>query len=51
MLEEASRTCFVPFCVGGGIKDMVDASGNRSSALEVADAYFRAGADKVASWL
>lgn len=47
VLSEASRTCFVPLCVGGGIKDMSDANGVKSSALQVADAYFRAGADKV----
>ena len=37
----------MPLTVGGGIRDMVDGAGVKSSALQVADAYFRAGADKV----
>ena len=37
----------MPLTVGGGIRDMVDGAGVKSSALRVADAYFRAGADKV----
>jgi glutamine amidotransferase/cyclase len=37
----------VPLCVGGGIRDFVDAKGAAHSALDVAAAYFRAGADKV----
>jgi len=47
VLSEASRHIFVPLTVGGGIRDMVDKSGAKSSAVEVAAAYFRAGADKV----
>ncbi|KAJ7932461.1 hypothetical protein B0H13DRAFT_2516972 [Mycena leptocephala] len=38
---------FVPLTIGGGIKDSVDPDGTQRSALEVASAYFRAGADKV----
>lgn len=47
VLSEASRHIFVPLTVGGGIRDMTDCNGVRSTALQVADAYFRAGADKV----
>lgn len=47
VLEQTSREVFVPLCIGGGIRDYVDASGREYSALEVADVYFRAGADKV----
>lgn len=47
MLELAAATIFVPLTIGGGIKDTVDPDGTKHSALEVADAYFRAGADKV----
>lgn len=43
----AAETIFVPLTIGGGIKDSVDPDGTRRSALEVASAYFRAGADKV----
>eukprot|EP00310_Coccolithus_braarudii_P024672 CAMPEP_0183351214 /NCGR_PEP_ID=MMETSP0164_2-20130417/23425_1 /TAXON_ID=221442 /ORGANISM="Coccolithus pelagicus ssp braarudi, Strain PLY182g" /LENGTH=585 /DNA_ID=CAMNT_0025523331 /DNA_START=24 /DNA_END=1781 /DNA_ORIENTATION=+ len=47
VLREASSCIFVPLTVGGGIKDMVDQRGVKYSALQVADAYFRAGADKI----
>ncbi|CAO1635620.1 unnamed protein product [Parajaminaea phylloscopi] len=47
MLELAAATIFVPLTIGGGIKDIVDPDGTAHSAVEVADAYFRAGADKV----
>jgi len=47
VLEQTSKNVFVPLTVGGGIKDYVDDSGKRHSALEVAGRYFRAGADKV----
>jgi len=47
VLAEASKHIFVPLTVGGGIRDMVDKHGVKSSACQVADAYFRAGADKV----
>jgi len=38
---------FVPLCIGGGIRDYTDTKGVTHSALEVASAYFRSGADKV----
>lgn len=47
MTEIAAATIFVPLTIGGGIKDTVDPDGTPHSALEVAEAYFRAGADKV----
>lgn len=50
MLEVLSRTSeevFVPLTIGGGIRAFTDADGHRYSALDVAAAYFRAGADKV----
>lgn len=48
VLEEASKTIFVPLTVGGGIRSyMNEESGTFYSALEVASRYFRAGADKV----
>lgn len=47
MLELAAATIFVPLTIGGGIKDTVDPDGTPRSAREVAEAYFRAGADKV----
>ena len=48
VLEEASKSIFVPLTVGGGIRTYTDQkSGQTWSALEVAARYFRAGADKV----
>jgi len=48
VLEQASKTIFVPLTVGGGIRKYSDEkSGKTYSALEVAARYFRAGADKV----
>ena len=47
VLMEASKNCFVPLTVGGGIRSFTDDKGKTSSALDVASAYFRAGADKV----
>ena len=48
VLEEASKSIFVPLTVGGGIRSYTDpVSGQTWSALEVATRYFRAGADKV----
>jgi glutamine amidotransferase/cyclase len=48
VLEEASKSIFVPLTVGGGIRNYTDQkSGQTWSALEVAARYFRAGADKV----
>jgi len=48
VLEEASKSIFVPLTVGGGIRSYTDQkSGQTWSALEVAARYFRAGADKI----
>lgn len=47
VVRKAAETVFVPLCIGGGIRDTVDPDGTKRSALEVAAAYFRAGADKV----
>lgn len=47
VVKAAAETVFVPLTVGGGIKDTVDPDGTARSALEVAGAYFRSGADKV----
>ncbi|TKY89990.1 hypothetical protein EX895_001288 [Sporisorium graminicola] len=47
LLEAAAAKIFVPLTIGGGIKDSVDPDGTPRPAKEVADAYFRAGADKV----
>jgi len=48
VLEQASKSIFVPLTVGGGIRSYTDPqSGKTYSALEVAARYFRAGADKV----
>ena len=48
VLEEASKSIFVPLTVGGGIRNYTDPlSGKTWDALEVASRYFRAGADKV----
>jgi glutamine amidotransferase/cyclase len=47
VVRAAAEFVFVPLTVGGGIKDTVDPDGTKRSALEVAGAYFRAGADKV----
>ncbi|KAL1511093.1 hypothetical protein AB1Y20_005915 [Prymnesium parvum] len=47
LIAEASKNIFVPLTVGGGIRAFTDSNGVSSTALQVADAYFRAGADKV----
>ncbi|PIE69235.1 MAG: imidazole glycerol phosphate synthase HisHF [Deltaproteobacteria bacterium] len=47
ILEQTSEQVFVPLTIGGGIRDFTDRNGRTYSALEVAAAYFRAGADKV----
>ncbi|CAK9111745.1 Imidazole glycerol phosphate synthase hisHF, partial [Durusdinium trenchii] len=43
VLRLSAERIFVPLTVGGGIRSYVDAKGQSYSALEVADAYFRAG--------
>ena len=47
VLRRTSERVFVPLTIGGGIRDFTDRDGRSYSALEVASAYFRAGADKV----
>ena len=47
VLELTSEHVFVPLCIGGGIRDYTDSQGVKHSALDVASAYFRSGADKV----
>jgi glutamine amidotransferase/cyclase len=47
VLKQTSKTVFVPLTIGGGIRDFTDKNGRFYSALEVADAYFRSGADKI----
>ncbi len=47
VLERASEQIFVPLTIGGGIRAFTDANGKHCSALDVAEAYFRSGADKV----
>ena len=47
VLRQASRHVFVPLTIGGGIRDYTDPDGRRYAPLEVAAAYFRAGADKI----
>ena len=43
VLRSSAERIFVPLTVGGGIRSYVDAKGQSYSALDVADAYFRAG--------
>ncbi|MGQ9831469.1 MAG: imidazole glycerol phosphate synthase subunit HisF [Thermochromatium sp.] len=47
VLRRAAERVFVPLTIGGGIRAFTDADGRHYSALDVAHAYFRAGADKV----
>ena len=47
VVQEAASKIFVPLTIGGGIKATVDPDGTPRSAVEIASAYFRAGADKV----
>lgn len=48
VLRKSAEKIFVPLTVGGGIKDLIDpATGEKFSAVTVANLYFRAGADKV----
>ncbi|KAI0932089.1 hypothetical protein AcV7_000710 [Taiwanofungus camphoratus] len=47
VVRAAAEQVFVPLTIGGGIKDSIDPDGTPRSALEIAGAYFRAGADKV----
>lgn len=47
ILRRTSETVFVPLTIGGGIRDTTDTDGRTVSALEVANMYFKSGADKV----
>lgn len=47
VLKQTSRHVFVPLTIGGGIRDFTDKEGRQYTALEVAAAYFRSGADKI----
>lgn len=47
VVRAAAERVFIPLTIGGGIKDTVDPDGVKQSAVEVASAYFRVGADKV----
>ena len=47
VLKQTSQNVFVPLTIGGGIRNYTDKNGRHYSALEVADAYFRSGADKI----
>ncbi|MFO7713473.1 imidazole glycerol phosphate synthase subunit HisF [Desulfosarcina sp.] len=47
VLKETSKKVFVPLTIGGGIREFTDKNGLTRTALQVAAAYFRSGADKV----
>jgi glutamine amidotransferase/cyclase len=47
VLKRTSKHVFVPLTIGGGIRDYTDQKGRTYTALEVASAYFRSGADKI----
>ena len=47
VLKRTSEHVFVPLTIGGGIRDYTDQKGRSYTALEVASAYFRSGADKI----
>jgi len=47
ILKRTSKNVFVPLTIGGGIREFTDANGIHYSALDVASAYFRSGADKI----
>jgi glutamine amidotransferase/cyclase len=47
VLKRTSEQVFVPLTIGGGIRAFTDADGHAYSALDVADEYFRSGADKI----
>ncbi len=47
VLRRTSERVFVPLTIGGGIRAFTDGEGRHNSALDVAHAYFRSGADKV----
>lgn len=47
VLERTSEQVFVPLTIGGGIREYTASDGQHYSALDVAAAYFRSGADKI----
>jgi len=47
ILKETSLNVFVPLTIGGGITSYTDENSHYYSALDVASAYFRSGADKI----
>ncbi len=47
VLRRTSEQVFVPLTIGGGIRAFTDAEGRNWTALDVADEYFRSGADKI----
>ena len=47
ILKRTSENVFVPLTIGGGIREFTDSNGSSYSALDVASAYFRSGADKI----
>jgi glutamine amidotransferase/cyclase len=47
VLRRTSERVFVPLTIGGGIRAFTDGFGRHYSALDVADEYFRSGADKI----
>ncbi len=47
VLKKTSKNVFVPLTIGGGIRDYTDNNNKTYKAIEVAEAYFRAGADKI----
>lgn len=47
VLERTSANVFVPLTIGGGIREFTDSEGVSYTSLDVASAYFRAGADKI----
>ena len=47
LLKQTSKKVFVPLTIGGGIRDMKSPDGKMVTAFQVAEEYFRSGADKV----
>lgn len=47
VLQKTSENVFVPLTIGGGIREFNDSEGRSYTSLDVASAYFRAGADKI----
>lgn len=47
VLQKTSENVFVPLTIGGGIREFTDSKGIAYTSLDVASAYFRAGADKI----